>query len=150
MTRTALFLLFLKPFLANTQLSAISTCLLKKEIYYEETDTCFPPLEQGPCPTDTWLVLDIISGKGMCRSRMECKDGAKPVLDPVAGAVCGCRNGKERFLGKCEALYTQSVCGDGWVLMPENVLLNSLECSSKFTSKEYEDCSSFEYNNPVF
>ena len=117
---------------------------MKKELYHEHTYTCFPPLEQGPCLLDEWLVLDKVSGKGICRPKMECTDGAKPVLDQVVGAVCGCRNGKERFLGKCEALYTQSVCSDGWVLMPENFLLNSLVCSSKFRSKKYENCSSYQ------
>jgi hypothetical protein len=38
------------------------------------------------------------------------------------------------------ALGLQSLCGDGWVSSrPYNFLLNTLVCSSKFTSKEYEN-----------
>jgi hypothetical protein len=142
MTRTVLFLLFLTR--TQAQLSNISTSLLKKELYHEHTYTCFSPLEQGPCLAGEWLVLDKVSGKGMCRSKKECKDGTNPVLDRDAGAVCGCLNGKEMFLGKCEAFYTQSVCLDGWVMMPENFLFNSLECSSKFMSKKYENCPAYQ------
>ena len=123
---------------------SIPNCLLIKELYHEETKTCFPPLEQGPCPVGQWLVLNSVFGTGVCISRLECKSGRLPVLEHSGGAVCGCPDGKEDFLGSCETLYTKSTCGEGWVLLPESFYVGHKICPSLFSCSSSDFCPAFQ------
>ena len=88
---------------------SIPKCLFKKELYHEETQTCFPPLEQGPCPVGQWLVLNSTSSTGVCMDQFDCDSGQLPVLDHGGGAVCGCPEGQEIFLVHVK-LFTPRVC----------------------------------------
>ena len=123
---------------------SIPKCLFKKELYHEETRTCFPPLEQGPCPVGQWLVLNSVSGTGECISQFKCESGKLPVLDRDGGAVCGCPYGKEIFLGSCETLYTPSICGEGWVLLPESFYVGHKICPSLFSCRSSGFCPAFQ------
>ena len=40
-----------------------SECLIADKLYHKATQRCYPPLEQGPCKTGEWFVLqDSLSG----------------------------------------------------------------------------------------
>ena len=65
------------------------------------------------------------------------------MLDPAGGAACDCPDGKERFLGSCEILYTQSVCGEGEFLLPENFNLGNKICPDKFSAKLDQNCLAY-------
>ena len=136
-----LFLLFQAS--SSSEISPYIECLLNAELYHEDTKVCFPPLTQGPCKTGEWVVLAGISGSGVCRSTFVCKTGEIPVLDPAGGALCGCPDGKERFLGSCETLYTQSVCGEGEILLPNNFNIGDPICPSKFSCKRSDKCLAY-------
>ena len=136
------FYLFVEYLLVSSV--SIPNCLLIKELYHDETKTCFPPLEQGPCPVGQWLVLNSVFGTGVCISQFECESGKLPVLDRNRGAVCGCPDGKEIFLGSCEALYTQSMCGEGWVLLEESFYVGHKICPSLFSCRRIDFCSAFQ------
>jgi hypothetical protein len=58
--------------------------------------------------------------------------------------VCGCPNGQERFGGSCEALYTQSVCGQGQVLLPDNFNIGQKSCPGKFSCQVSNKCRAFQ------
>ena len=121
--------------------SPYTSCLMKGELYHEDTQTCFPPLGQGPCKVGEWVVLAGVSG--VCRSKFVCNSGEIPVLDQAGGAVCGCPGGKERFLGSCETLYSQGVCGEGEVLLPKDFNIGRKICPSKFSCKMSNNCQTF-------
>ena len=123
------------------------SCLMVGELYHEDTQTCFSPLSGGPCKMGEWIVLGGISGTGVCRSKVVCKKGEIPVLDQAGGAVCDCTDGKERVLGKCETLYTQGVCGEGEVLLPQSFNIGHKNCPSKFSCKTSDNCLAYKAAN---
>ena len=79
----------------------------------------------------------------VCRPQTTCTDGRIPVLDQVEGAVCGCPPGKEEVAGSCELLFSQSVCKEGQVLMPETQAVGSKTCSAGFSCRQAKDCEAF-------
>ena len=121
----------------HSLVSSISTpkCLFKKELYHKETRSCFPPLEQGSFPVGQWLVLNSTSKTGVCIAQFDCESGKSPVLDHGGGAVCGCPEGKEIFLGSCETFYTQSSCGEGRILLPDNFYVGHKICPTFFSCR---------------
>ena len=125
----------------NCSASPSTSCLMKGELYHEDTQTCFPPLGQGPCKVGEWVVLAGVSG--VCISKFVCNSGEIPVLDQAGGAVCGCPGGKERFHGSCETLYSQGVCGEGEVLLPKNFDIGRKICPSKFSCKMSDNCPAY-------
>ena len=122
---------------------SIPECLLEKKLYHEKTKTCVPPLEQGPCGDGQWVVLNSSSGAASCQRQFGCQDGGLPVLDHGGGAVCGCPEGQENFAGSCATLYTQSICGEGWVLLPESFYTGHKACPSMFSCQASSLCSVF-------
>ena len=158
--KTILFL-FCEATFVSSHVSPSSACLIRKELYHEETQTCFTPLEQGPCMAGEWLVMgsvagmwavcrvvtiyhSIYPGTGVCRPQFVCKNGERPALDPAGGAVCDCKDGKEKFGGSCEVLYSQSVCRQSQVLLPDNFkIVHHNIWPGKFTCKCSSNWSAF-------
>jgi len=136
--------LLLEVSLANSKLSPHSLCLLNKKLYHQDTQSCYHPLQQGPCSAGEWLVLGAVPGEGVCTTKIVCKPGLRPVLDPDGGAGCGCPEGQEQFGGSCETLYSSSVCGEGKILLPENFNIGNKICSNKFSSKKINNCPAFQ------
>ena len=96
-------------------------CLMKKELYHRATNTCIPPLQQGPCVPGEWLVLDGVHGEGVCRPKKECPLGREALLSPNEGVVCVCPDGQQEMRGSCENLFSQIICKKGEIFMPEYI-----------------------------
>ena len=93
-------------------------------------------------------MLNSVSGTGVCVYQFECESGKLPVLDHGGGAVCGCPDGKEDFLGSCETLYTQSRYVEGWVLLPESFYVGHKICPSLFSCRSSDFCPGFQETKP--
>lgn len=139
-----MLLLLLQVSIVSGDLSPISTCLLKKELYHLATKTCYPPLSPDPCPDGEWVEMGSVPGTGVCEAKTVCTIGEIPVLDQGGGAACGCPHGQERVRGSCQSLFTQGVCGDGLVLLPDNFHVRQKICPSKFSCKRSDKCLGFQ------
>ena len=89
------------------------------------------------------LSSETLDKDRVCRPQTTCTDGRIPVLDQAEGAVCGCPPGKEEVAGSCELLFSQSVCKEGQVLMPETQAVGSKTCSAGFSCRQAKDCEAF-------
>ena len=127
----------------QTSASPTADCLVVKKLYHKATRSCLTPFMQGPCPQGEWLVLEDVSGTGVCRPQTTCTDGRIPVLDQAEGTVCGCPPGREEVAGSCELLFSQSVCKEGQVLLPETQAVGSKTCSAGFSCRQAKDCEAF-------
>ena len=119
-------------------------CLLHGDLYHKESELCHNPLTQGPCKNGEWIVFDGSSGSGVCSPSFVCMLGEMPVLDPAGGASCGCADGKEKILGACQTLFTQSVCNEGEVLLPNNFNIGEPICPDNFSCKPIQNCPAYE------
>ena len=148
--KKAMLVLIFEASMVLAELSHSSACLMKKQLYHEETKACFPPLDQGPCMAGEWLVLASASGTstGVCSQKFVCETGERPFLYPAGGAVCGCMDGKEKFVGSCETLYSQSVCRKGQVLLLDKFVIGHHICPGQFSCKTTNDCRAFQAMKP--
>jgi hypothetical protein len=89
-------------------------------------------------------VLEGVRGTGVCRPKIVCRTGQIPVIGQAGGVVCGCPDGMEDVGGSCEKVFTQSVCKEGEVLLPDNFLIGSKICSDGFSCKKGSECSAFQ------
>ena len=139
------FTILVSPSLGESESDSVSMeyCLLKKELYHRATNTCIPPLLQGPCIAGEWLVLDGVHGEGVCRPVRECPPGREALLSPTEGVVCGCPDGQEEIEGSCENLFSQSICKRGEVLMPEYLNHGRETCSAGFSCTQSASCTGF-------
>ena len=101
------------------------------------------PQSSHPCKNGEWIVLDGSSGNGVCSPSFVCMLGEMPMLDPAGGASCGCADGKEKILGACQTLFTQSVCNEGEVLLPNNFNIGEPICPDNFSCKPIQNCPAY-------
>jgi len=118
-------------------------CLIEKKLYHRETNTCLTPLLQGPCLDGEWVVLDGVSGEGVCQPKKECTPGRRALLSETGGVVCGCPDGWEEVEGSCEKLFEQSFCKKGNVFMPEHFSTESKICSAGFSCTKASSCMAY-------
>lgn len=78
----------------------------------------------------------------MCEPNLKCLPGDQPFLSPDGGAFCDCEEGKERYRGKCEVLFTVSICNEEEVLVPED-FMRERNCPNQFSCKEPDQCPGF-------
>jgi len=83
-----------------------------------------------------------MQGEGCVNHSWNVKPGDEPYLSPNGGALCDCEEGKERYRGKCEALFTVSICNDEDVLVPED-FMREKNCPNQFSCKEPDKCPGF-------
>ena len=119
-------------------------CLLHGDLYHKESKLCHTPFMQGPCKFGDWIVLDGSSGHGVCSPEFDCEHGKMPVLDPAGGESCGCVDGKEKVLGSCQTLFTQSICKEGEILLPNNFKMGEPICPDNFSCEPIGNCPAYE------
>ena len=131
-------------------------CLIKNQLYYQDTGRCYDPLEQGPCRQGQWLVLGSpfagsvynclinkcyksYSGAGFCEEKLTCNHGDQAYLNPKGGAYCDCEEGREKSNGRCEPLFTRGSCKEGEVLV-----LKQQKCPAQFSCRGIDNCPAYQ------
>ena len=89
------------------------------------------------------MYICFTVGFGFCQTKQVCDFGEHAYLDLNGGAYCDCGEGKERFQGNCETIFTQSVCNKGEILLPRNYQ-ETKSCPKQFSCTSIYSCSGYQ------